>query len=265
MTNERGEVRAAMGDKFRQINKFVETVAGLHASSTLAARRSLSVVDMGAGKGYLTFAVYDYLNNALGLEARVTGVEAREELVALCNCVAAEAGFERLQFRRGYIGDFSTDEEGADILIALHACDTATDEALFKGISSGASVIICAPCCHKEVRPQIEAPEVLRAVLRHGILLERQAEMLTDSMRALLLEYSGYTTKVFEFISTEHTAKNVMLTAVRRPSPTTNETALGQFRQLKEFYSVRTQRLERLLFDTRAALAEPSAPACDPV
>jgi SAM-dependent methyltransferase len=265
VTNERGEVRASMSDKFRQINKFVEIVAGLHAASPLAARPTLTVVDMGSGKGYLTFALYDYLNNALGLKAHVTGVEARAELVELCNRVAVEAGFERLKFRQGYIDDFSTEEEGADMLIALHACDTATDDALFKGVRAAASVVICAPCCHKEVRPQIEAPEVLRGMLRHGILLERQSEMLTDSMRALLLEYSGYATKVFEFISTEHTAKNVMLTAVRRPRVTQNDDALRQFHELKNFYGVRTQRLERLLFDTRAALDEPATHACDPV
>ncbi|HEV2706475.1 MAG TPA: SAM-dependent methyltransferase [Pyrinomonadaceae bacterium] len=264
VTNERSEVRASMSDKFRQINRFVEIVAGLHASSALASQPTLSVVDMGSGKGYLTFAVYDYLNRGLGLQAHVTGVEARAELVELCNRVAVEAGFERLQFRQGYIDDFSTEDESTDILIALHACDTATDDALFKGISAAASIVICAPCCHKEVRPQIEAPEVLRPVLRHGILLERQAEMLTDALRALLLEYTGYATKVFEFISTEHTAKNVMLTGVRRPRASFNEEALRQFRDLKNFYGLRTQRLERLLFDPRAALDETPAHACDP-
>ncbi|MDT5294583.1 MAG: hypothetical protein QOJ76_1463 [Acidobacteriota bacterium] len=247
VTNERGEVRPAMGDKFRQINRFVEIIAGLHAASPLAAREELSVVDMGAGKGYLTFAVYDYFNNVLGLRADVAGVEARPELVALCNDIARRAGFDRLSFRPGFIQDL--DLPRTDLLIALHACDTATDDAIHKGIDAGASVIVTAPCCHKEVRPQIQTPRDLRSVLRHGHLLEREAESVTDSLRALLLEHAGYRVKVFEFISTEHTRKNTMIAALRRDDDTAadRETALREYHALKEFYGIREQRLERLL------------------
>jgi SAM-dependent methyltransferase len=248
VTNERGEVRPAMGDKFRQINRFVEIVGDLLASSTLAGRDDISVVDMGSGKGYLTFAVYDYLDGAGIARAEVTGVEARAELVELCNRAAREAGFERLRFVRGLIEDFELPR--TDVLIALHACDTATDDALYKGVRAGASVIITAPCCHKELRPQIVAPEVLGGVLRHGILLEREAETLTDSLRALLLEAAGYRVKVFEFISTEHTRKNTMIAGVRDASKTDADAALRQFRALKEFYGVREQRLEQLLCGT---------------
>jgi SAM-dependent methyltransferase len=245
VTNERSEVRPAMADKFRQINRFVETLGGLFDASPLKGRGRVSVVDMGSGKGYLTFAVYDYLNRQLGLEADVTGVEARAELVELCNGVAREAGFGRLRFRPGFVEDFELPE--TDILIALHACDTATDDALFKGVAAGASVIITAPCCHKELRPQIEPPEPLRGVLRHGILLEREAESVTDSLRALLLEHAGYKVKVFEFISTEHTRKNTMIAGVRREGRHGGESAWRQYQTLKEFYGVREQRLERLL------------------
>ena len=174
VTNERGEVRPAMGDKLRQINKFVETVAGLYDASPLKGREELSVFDVGSGKGYLTFALYDYLNNVRGVRASVVGVEARAELVELCNGVARRAGFERLEFKTGFIDDVEVAR--ADLLIALHACDTATDDALHKGVAAGASVIVTAPCCHKEVRPQIVVPEQLRGVLRHGHLLEREAE-----------------------------------------------------------------------------------------
>jgi SAM-dependent methyltransferase len=250
VTNERGEVRPAMGDKFRQINKFVEIIAGLYGSSTLAGREDISVVDMGSGKGYLTFAIYDYFANVLGLRASVTGVEARPELVELCNDTARLAGFERLSFHPGYIQDFELPR--TDVLIALHACDTATDDAIHKGIAAGASVIVTAPCCHKEVKPQIEMPESLRAVLRHGHLLEREAESVTDSLRALLLESAGYRVKVFEFISTEHTRKNTMIAAVRYDvaasrEATNREAALREYRALKEFYGIREQRLEKLL------------------
>ncbi|MDT5269144.1 MAG: hypothetical protein QOH49_1330 [Acidobacteriota bacterium] len=245
VTNERGEVRPAMGDKLRQINKFVEIVAGLYDSSPLAGREELSVVDVGAGKGYLTFALYDYLNNVRGVRATLTGVEARAELVELCNEVARRAGFHRLEFQTGFIHDFEPPR--ADMLIALHACDTATDDALHKGVEAGAAVIITAPCCHKEVRPQIVVPVQLRGVLRHGHLLEREAESVTDSLRALLLESAGYRVKVFEFISTEHTRKNTMIAAVRREGEAGNTAALAEYHALKEFYGIREQRLEKLL------------------
>jgi hypothetical protein len=246
VTDEQGRVRPAMGDKFRQINKFVETVAQLHSSSPAASGREPSVVDMGSGKGYLTFAVYDYLKNSLGLAPTVVGVEARADLVELCNRIAREAGFDGLSFRQGLIDDY--DIGATDVLIALHACDTATDDAIHKGVRAGASVIITAPCCHKEVRPQIKAPAALAGVLRHGILLEREAESVTDSLRALLLEHAGYSVKVFEFISTEHTRKNTMIAAVRREGGAARSaSALDEVRALKEFYRIGEQRLERLL------------------
>jgi SAM-dependent methyltransferase len=250
VTNERGEVRPAMGDKLRQINKFVEIVAGLYDSSPLAGRGEVSLVDVGSGKGYLTFAVYDYLNNVRGVRATVTGVEARAELVELCNDVARRAGFERLSFSQGLVQDFEL--PGADILVALHACDTATDDAIHKGVAAGASVIVTAPCCHKEVRPQMRAPDALRGVLRHGHLLEREAESVTDSLRALLLEAAGYRVKVFEFVTTEHTRKNTMVAAVRRDGAADAAAALADFRALKEFYGIREQRLETLLCDLNA-------------
>ncbi len=248
VTNERGEVRPAMGDKLRQINKFVEVVAGLYESSALAGGEELTVVDVGSGKGYLTFAVYDYFNNTLGVGAAVKGVEARGDLVELCNRVAREAGFDRLTFEQGFIEGYELPP--TDLLIALHACDTATDDAIYQGIKAGAAIIIAAPCCHKELRPQIEPPAVLGPLLKHGILLERQAEMLTDTLRALLLEAAGYETKVFEFISTEHTRKNTMIAAVRREGAGDPRAALAEFRALKEFYGIREQRLERLLCES---------------
>jgi SAM-dependent methyltransferase len=249
VTNEGGEVRQGMADKFRQINRFVEILGGLFDASPLARGRELSVVDMGSGKGYLTFAVYDYLSRQTGLEVSVEGIEARDELVELCNRIAREAGFERLRFQTGYIENFELPH--TDILIALHACDTATDDALFKGIAASASVIITAPCCHKEVRPQIQPPEALRGVLRHGILLEREAESVTDSLRALLLEHAGYRVKVFEFISTEHTRKNTMIAGIKREGGHESEAAWKQYQALKEFYGIRAQRLEQLLCENQ--------------
>ncbi|HEX8503536.1 MAG TPA: SAM-dependent methyltransferase [Pyrinomonadaceae bacterium] len=248
VTDERGAVRPAMGDKLRQINKFVEVVAGLYDSSPLAGREEVALADVGSGKGYLTFAVYDYFNNVLGVRAAVTGVEARAELVELCNEVARRAGFERLSFREGLVGGLELPP--TDFLVALHACDTATDDAIYKGVAAGASVIITAPCCHKEVRPQMRAPVALRGVLRHGHLLEREAESVTDSLRALLLEGAGYRVKVFEFVNSEHTRKNTMIAAVRRDAAPDAASALADYRALKEFYGIREQRLEKLLCGT---------------
>jgi hypothetical protein len=245
VTDDKGEVKERMGDKWKQINKFIEIIGKLFDSSTLTEKQDIQIVDMGAGKGYLTFATYDYFNNVRGIKARVTGVDAREELVGLCNDIARAADFDGLEFQRGFIRD--TEVSDVDILIALHACNTATDEAIYKGIAANASIIICAPCCHQQLRPQMVAPEVLQGVLRYGILLEREAEIATDGLRALLLEQHGYATKVFEFISTEHTQKNTMIVGVRHGQASNTEALARQIAELKKFYGVKEHHLETLL------------------
>ncbi len=245
VTDDHGEIKDRMGDKWKQINKFIEIIGKLFDSSALSGRDEISIVDMGAGKGYLTFATYDYFNHVRGIKARVSGVDAREELVALCNDIAHAAEFDRLRFERGFIRDYEIGE--TDILIALHACNTATDEAIYKGIAANASIIICAPCCHQQIRPQIVAPAALQGVLRYGILLEREAEIATDGLRALLLEQHGYATKVFEFISTEHTQKNTMIVGVRREQATEAQSSTQQIAELKSFYGIKEHHLETLL------------------
>ncbi len=245
ITSERGEIKAKQEDKWRQINKFVETVGNLFADSELKERQEIEIVDMGSGKGYLTFALYDYFNNVLKIKAKVTGIEQRDELVSLCSDVAQSCNFQDLKFEKGLINDFPF--ERADILIALHACNTATDDAIFKGISGNASLIICAPCCHQEIRPQITAPAMLKNVLKHGSLLEREAETLTDGLRALLLEREGYATKVFEFIAPEHTPKNNMIVGTKREKKIEIEDINSQIQDLKNFYGISEQRLEKLL------------------
>ena len=245
ITSERGEIKAKQEDKWRQINKFVETVGKLFADSELKDRPEIEIVDMGSGKGYLTFALYDYFNNVRKIRAKVIGVEARDELVSLCNDVARSCNFQDLKFEKGLISDFRF--ERADILIALHACNTATDDAIFKGISKNASLIICAPCCHQEIRPQITAPAMLKNVLKHGSLLEREAETLTDGLRALLLEREGYATKVFEFIASEHTPKNNMIVGTKRDKTIEAAGIMNQIEEIKNFYGIREQQLEKLL------------------
>ncbi len=237
VTDPRGKPLAAMTDKFRQIEKFAEILGHLLGESPLPQGRRLGVFDMGCGKGYLTFAA----SELLGDRAEVCGVEARADLVAFCSGTAAEQGFTgRLSFRVGSIAD--TDVGAADVLIALHACDTATDDALAKGVAAGAALLVVAPCCQKEVRPQLVPPPVLSAALRHGIFGERQAEFVTDALRAQLLEWAGYRTRVMEFISTEHTAKNTMITAIKARPPGDEATA-AKIREFAAFYGVRRQSL----------------------
>jgi hypothetical protein len=211
ITNARGEVLASAQDKWRQINKYLEVIQSLLTGVQLSD--SPQIADMGSGKGYLTFALYDFLKNNLGLNPNITGIELRPNLVDFCNKAAQSAQFDGLHFAAMDIKNYQP--EHLDMLIALHACDTATDLALATGIHQKAKVVVAAPCCHKQIRREMAASNEMAALMRHGILEERQAEIITDGIRALLLEANGYQTKVFEFVSTEHTAKNVMITALK--------------------------------------------------
>lgn len=216
-----GKVLSNSQNKFRQINKYVEIL------STLIKGTPSRIVDMGSGKGYLTFALYDYLITTLNLKPQVTGVELRPDLVTLCNDIAQRSGFDDLNFIQGTISSY--DANGTDILIALHACDTATDDAIAKGIAANAELIVVAPCCHKQMRREMAKGKVhndLDFLTRHGIFAEREAEMVTDSIRALILEYLGYNVKVFEFISDAHTPKNVMITATKNAKATRHDPAI---------------------------------------
>ncbi|MNE06286.1 hypothetical protein D3C80_988700 [compost metagenome] len=244
VTDEKGEVIKSMADKYRQINKYIEIIESLVKNAKVSTDNFLAI-DMGSGKGYLTFALYDYLVNKLGIKAKVTGIELREDLVTLCNSIAKQCGFDGLTFVSERIENVKTDH--IDLLIALHACDTATDDALFKGISAGAQLIVCAPCCHKQIRKQINCSTELSAVLKHGIFEERQAEMITDGLRSLLLESQGYKSKVFEFISNEHTRKNVMIVGTKTKEKNERETIKQQIDQLKAAYGIKEQQLEQLL------------------
>jgi len=248
VTNAQGTVRPGMADKHRQIHHYVELVSHLVAGATLPADRPVEVADMGCGKGYLTFALHDYFDQVARRSARVCGVEARPDLVALCNRIAHDTHRPKLSFLAGTIE--TAPLPPSDILIALHACDTATDDALARGVAARAALLVVAPCCQKELRPQLTAPPVLAPALRHGLWQERQAEFVTDALRALLLEWAGYDTKAFEFISTEHTAKNVMLAATRRPAPpdpARTAEAAQQARDFAHFYGIRTHTLARHL------------------
>lgn len=245
ITDDNGRVRDREQHKWKQINKFVEVLAILVDKSELKDCKQLTVVDMGSGKGYLTFAAYDYFRNTRNVDVRFTGVDTKRELVDLGNGVAAAAGFDGLNFVVGSIADHEVGN--VDILIALHACNTATDDAIFKGITAKAGLIVAAPCCHQEIRPQIKAPAMLHDILKHGVMLERTAETLTDGLRALLLEKSGYSTKLFEFVALEHTPKNNMLVGTRLKKRAATEQFEKQIAEIKSFYGIEKQHLETLL------------------
>lgn len=245
VTDQQGQLIPAMANKWKQINKFIEILQGAVKDSGLLQAKQLHVADFGSGKAYLTFAMHDFFCHTLGLKAQITGVELRQNLVDLCNSTATELNLEGLQFEQGDVKHFKA--RGINVMVALHACDVATDYAINMGIRTGADIIMCSPCCHKEIRPQIRLPDVMAPMLVHGIHLGQEAEMVTDSLRALLLEAHGYHTKVFEFISLEHTSKNKMILATRRKNPPDNSAVLQQIAAIKQFYGIKQQCLEQLL------------------
>lgn len=249
LTDASGEVLKSAQDKFRQINKYIEILDALIKQMPKASG-PVRVTDMGSGKGYLTFALYDHLANTLKLPAEVTGIEYRKDMVDLCNSIAAKSNFTGLKFTEGTIADTKID--GTHIVIALHACDTATDDAIAKAIKANASLIVTAPCCHKQVRRGMKTANThsLNFMLKFGTYEEKMAEMLTDALRAQYLELSNYTTNLFEFIGAEHTPKNVMITAVRNATPLSanaREHIQTTIQNAKAHFGLKTHHLETLL------------------
>jgi SAM-dependent methyltransferase len=245
VTTAQQQLIPAMSRKWKQINKFVEVFAHALAASPLAEAKQIHVVDFGSGKGYLTFAIHDWLRHTKGVDAQVTGVELRPDMVALCNQAIAKLHIEGLRIEQGDVRSYQP--AALNVMIALHACDVATDYAIHLGLRAGAEIIMCSPCCHKQIRPQLLSPHPLAPILQHGVHLGQEAEMLTDGLRALLLDACGYDTQVFEFISLEHTNKNKMILAVKRAAPKSPDTVLRQIADIKQFYGIQEQCLETLL------------------
>ncbi len=246
IVSSNNEVYKNRQDKFRQINKYIEIIDNLIKSVTFSDK--IHIVDMGSGKGYLTFALYDYLKNSLNLDVHITGIELRSNLVDLCNSIAREAKFENLTFKAQLIEEYEAKQ--IDILIALHACDTATDDAIYKGLLAKSSLIVCAPCCHKQIRKQMNCQTDLQAFLKHNIFEERQAEMITDGIRALILEGYGYKTQIFEFISSEHTGKNVMMIGKKKNNMLQQE-AFDKIKSVKKQFGIEYHYLEKLIQENK--------------
>ena len=243
LTNAEGNLKKEMQHKYKQINRYVEIIEGILKDTKI--ENNFSIVDMGSGKGYLTFALYDYLQTK-NKEIKVTGIELREDLVFKCNKIAEESLYTGLHFTKGSIQQ--TDLPFVNMLIALHACDTATDDAIAKGIKANATFIICAPCCHKQIRKQMAPTNALQYITKHGILMERQAEMVTDTIRALMLEAHGYKTKVFDFIEEEDTPKNVLIVGTKSNfSQKIFDENILKIKELKILFGIKEHYLETII------------------
>ena len=207
-----GKIVNSRYDKFRQINRFLEFIQDI--VENLPKGRELTIVDFGCGKSYLTFAMYHYLKVMKGFDIRVIGLDLKEDVIAYCNELKDKYGYEKMSFTTGDIASY-TGVDAVDMVVTLHACDTATDYALEKAVKWGASVILSVPCCQHELNYQMKNEE-LSAVLKYGLLKERIAALITDGLRAEMLEQCGYDTQVLEFIDMEHTTKNILIRGVKR-------------------------------------------------
>ncbi len=243
LTTREGKITADMQHKFKQIYKYAEIVESL--IKPMKFEGTVHIADMGAGKGYLTFALYELLTQRLNLDVDIKGVEIRPDLVLRINEIIKANDLKGLEFVESSIEAYHP--EKLDVLIALHACNTATDDAIASGIKTGAEMIVCAPCCHKQIRQEMERSGRYDAITRYGIFLERQAVMITDTIRALILEYFGYKTQVMEFIEMEHTPKNVLLVGRRISKGTKDPKILQQIADLKARYGIERHYLETVL------------------
>ncbi|MDF2547552.1 MAG: SAM-dependent methyltransferase [Anaerosolibacter sp.] len=231
--NEKGKVLANKYDKFRQINRFLEMVADVMPALE-GKEEPLHIIDFGCGKSYLTFALYHYLIDIRKLKVNIIGLDLKKDVVNHCNAVAKELGYEDLQFLIGDIGKFQGKEK-VNMVVSLHACNTATDAALVKAIEWDADVILSVPCCQHELLPQIHN-EIMAPMEKHGIIKERLSSLITDSVRANLLELMGYSTQMLEFIDMEHTPKNLLIRAVKTGRIPAH--AVEEYKRFKAFWQI---------------------------
>ena len=259
LTTRDGKVIADMQHKFKQICKYVEIVDGVMRQTKFD--EEIHIADMGAGKGYLTFALFEYLTTHYDKKIVMEGVEIRPELVQKINEIIRDCGIDTrrdamestMYFVQNSIEDYKP--EKLDVLIALHACDSATDDAILKGIRNNAKLIICAPCCHKQIRREMEKSGKTDSMTRFGIFLERQAVMITDAVRALVLEYCGYKTQVMEFIEYDNTPKNVLLVGRKSDKSVDKEAIAKQIKDLLGQYGIGEHYLWKKLFRTTLAIS----------
>lgn len=233
MTPE-GKIVSSKYDKFKQINRYLEFIEDVLPS--LKKEEEINIIDFGCGKSYLTFATYYYLNELKGYNAKIIGLDLKEDVIRRCNELSKRYGYEKLTFMKGDIASYNQDNP-VDMVITLHACDTATDHAMYKAVSWGAKVILSVPCCQHEVNRQIKS-EVLQPIFKYGLIQERMAALITDGLRARLLEEFGYKVQVMEFIDMEHTPKNILIRAVKETNAKPNEKSIENYEELRCFLNV---------------------------
>jgi hypothetical protein len=247
-----GKVRRSKYDKFRQINRFLEFVEDILPE--LPTDGPLRIVDFGCGKSYLTFALHYLLTERHGREVDIRGLDLKADVIRDCSSIAQRLGCRGLSFE---IGSIESCEPASDVhlTVSLHACDTATDAALGKAVEWNSNVILAVPCCQHELSQRL-LPELLPPLQRHGILRERFASLTTDSLRALALEILGYRTQVVEFIDMDHTAKNLLIRAVRRGGPASAEINITEYRSLRSSFGPDAIALERSLGEALTSALE---------
>ena len=237
-----GRPRAQMANKYRQVHHFIEALAPILKAASPG--ETLHIVDMGCGKGYLTFALHQFLREN-GKNPVTVGVEKRGSLADSANAIAGQLGDNNIRFIPGEIND--VDVKPIDILIALHACDTATDDAIYQGIQEECRWIVVSPCCQHELRPQLTAPAGFEPLFQHGVQVDRMTETVTDALRCLYLEAWGYQTRIQEFVGTEHTAKNLLIVASRTRKPGPSEDLVERALEFQHRFGIQNQRLGALL------------------
>lgn len=236
MTQE-GKIVRTKFDKFRQINRFLEFIEDILPQ--LNKKQEVTILDFGCGKSYLTFAMYYYLHVLKHYDIRIIGLDLKADVIRHCSALAEKYGYEKLTFLEGDIADYDG-VDTVDMVVTLHACDTATDYALAKAISWDAKVILSVPCCQHELNGQMKN-EILAPVMRYGLLKERFAALVTDGLRAEYLEHAGYHVQVLEFIDMEHTPKNILLRAVKQAGQTEEmrQKKLEEIQKCEAFLEVR--------------------------
>ena len=239
---EKGKVVAKRYDKFRQINRFLEMVSDIIPK--IKTDGHLNIVDFGCGKSYLTFALYHYLVNILNLDINIVGLDLKEDVIMFCNEVAEDLNYKNLKFTYGDIKDFE-EFKTVDMVVTLHACDTATDAALVKAVNWNAQAILSVPCCQHELLNKIHN-DVMAPMENHGIIKEKLASLVTDSLRANVLEILGYQVQLLEFIDMEHTPKNILIRAIRSNN-TNNSEAVERYLAFKKFWGLNELYIEEAM------------------
>ena len=245
IANDAGEIKPNRYSKYRQICRFIEIFMERLERTQAMKRKRVKVLDIGSGKGYLTFAMYQQLQEA-GLNPKIDGVETRADMVDLCNDAAKRCDYDNLSFHNVKAEDFV--EGYYDAIVALHACDTATDDALFYGLKSKSKMIVCAPCCQHEVLKDLQQSEAKsRKFISHGLFLQKQADLITDNSRVMLLRSQGYQVDVIDFVPSEHTTKNTLIVATRKNKPSGK--FVNEYNAYKKSFGFNGIKLEGMMRD----------------